>query len=763
MSCCAPGTEMALEIDRAGQGLPTSEELWLTSRSLGGGLRQTDLSVPGVHCGACIATLEGALKARPEVERARVNLSSRRVAIVWKEEVDDARTDPRELARTIRARGYETHLFAPGEEDGDQTLKQLVRAVAVAGFASANIMLLSVSVWSGAEAATRDLFHWISALIAAPTLIYSGRFFYASAWNALKHGRTNMDVPIALAITLSFSISLYETITHGTHAWFDGTVMLLFFLLIGRTLDHMMRGRARSAISSLARLSPRGAMVIDADGGREYRPVDEIKPGEKLAISAGERIPVDGRILIGASDLDRSIVNGESAPAPVKAGDSVEAGTLNLTGPLTIEATAAARDSLLAEIMGLMEAAEGGRARYRRIADRAAQYYSPAVHLLALLSFIGWMFVNGDFHHAMLVAVAVLIITCPCALGLAVPVVQVIAAGRLFQNGVMVKDGSAMERLAEIDTVLLDKTGTLTVGEPRLVNGGDIQPSVLATAAGLAVHSRHPLAMAIHDAATVAPVVSGEIREIPGAGIEARTEAGIYRLGSRAFACGDAGEASGQSEAILSLDGRELGCFRFEDRLRPFARESIDELGRLGLSTGILSGDREPVVAALARRVGIDSFKAELTPRGKVDECALAAEGGHHVLMVGDGINDAPALRAAHVSMAPATAADVGRQAADFVFLHQGLNAVPMAIDTSRRAGRLIRQNFALAIGYNVIAVPIAILGYATPLIAAVAMSTSSVIVVANALRLRAATGNVAEEARDGQAPAALRPVGNAS
>ncbi|OCP38508.1 cation-translocating P-type ATPase [Ensifer sp. LC163] len=763
MSCCAAGAETALEIERSGQGLPSSEELWLTSRALGGGLRQTDLSVPGIHCGACITTIEAALKTRPEVERARVNLSSRRVSIVWKEDVAGQRTDPRQLARAIRERGYETHLFAPGEEEGDTLLKQLVRAVAVAGFASTNIMLLSVSVWSGAEAATRDLFHWISALIAAPTLIYAGRFFYASAWNALKHGRTNMDVPIALAITLSYGISLYETITHGTHAWFDGTVMLLFFLLIGRTLDHMMRGRARSAISSLARLSPRGAMVVDADGAREYRPVDEIKPGERLAIAAGERIPVDGRVLIGSSDLDRSIVNGESAPAPVHIGDMVEAGTLNLTGPLTIEATAAVRDSLLAEIMGLMEAAEGGRARYRRIADRAAQYYSPAVHLLAFLSFIGWMFVDGDFHHAMLVAVAVLIITCPCALGLAVPVVQVIAAGRLFQNGVMVKDGSAMERLAEIDTVLFDKTGTLTVGEPRLTNGAEIKPDVLATAAGLAVHSRHPLAIAIHNAAVIAPVLSGDIREIPGAGIEAATADGVYRLGSRAFACGDAGEASGQSEAILSLDGRELACFRFEDRLRPLAHESVESLTRMGFATGILSGDREPVVSALAGRLGIASWRSELSPRGKVDECAAAAEGGHRVLMVGDGINDAPALRAAHVSMAPATAADVGRQAADFVFLHQGLSAVPMAIDTARRAGRLIRQNFALAIGYNIIAVPIAILGYATPLIAAVAMSTSSVIVVANALRLRTRMAKTEAAPAVRQTPTALDAIGTAS
>ncbi|NRP74025.1 Copper-exporting P-type ATPase A [Ensifer psoraleae] len=757
MSCCATGVEGALDIERAGQGLPASEELWLASRALGDGLRQTDLSVPGVHCGACITTIEGALRTRPEVVRARVNLSSRRVSIVWKEEVAGIRSDPRALARAIRDCGYETHLFAASEEEGDVLIKQLIRAVAVSGFAATNIMLLSVSVWSGADAATRDLFHWISAMIAAPAMIYSGRFFYQSAWNALRHGRTNMDVPIALAVTLSYGMSLYETIGHGAHAWFDASVTLLFFLLIGRTLDHMMRGRARSAISGLARLSPRGATVVNPDGSRDYRLVDEIRPGERLLVAAGERIPVDGRVLKGASDLDRSVVNGESAPVAVSAGDTVQAGTLNLTGPLTLEATAAARDSFLAEITGLMEAAEGGRARYRRIADRAARYYSPAVHLLALLSFIGWMLVEGDVRHAMLIAVAVLIITCPCALGLAVPVVQVVAAGRLFQGGVMVKDGSAMERLAEIDTVLLDKTGTLTMGEPRLINAGEVDPAALAAAAALALHSRHPIATALHEVSGAVQPLVGEVREIPGAGIEAETSEGVYRLGSRAFACGEAGTAGGQAEAVLSLDGRELACFRFEDRLRPAAQESVEALDRLGLTTGILSGDREPVVAAIARRLGIESWRAELSPRGKVEACAATAEGGRRVLMVGDGINDAPALRAAHVSMAPATAADVGRQAADFVFMHQSLAAVPFAIETSRRAGRLIRQNFALAIGYNVIAVPVAILGYATPLVAAIAMSTSSLIVVCNALRLKG-LGTASVPASSPHA-AALRPA----
>lgn len=337
-------------------------------------------------------------------------------------------------------------------------------------------------------------------MIAAPALIYGGRFFYQSAWNALKHGRTNMDVPIALAITLSYAVSLWETIHHGEHAWFDATVSLLFFLLIGRTLDHIMRDKARSAIAGLARLSPRGATVIDADGVRDYRPLADIEPGMSIAIAAGDRVAVDAVVVCGSSDLDMSIVNGESAPRRVVAGDSLQAGTLNLTGSLVARVTASAKDSFLSEVIGLMEAAEGGRARYRRIADRAASYYSPVVHLLALVTFLGWGIFGGDWKQAMLIAIAVLIITCPCALGLAVPVVQVVAAGRLFRRGIMVKEGSAMERLSEIDTVLFDKTGTLTVGKPRLVETADVKPAIMAIAAGLAAHSRHPLSKALHAA-----------------------------------------------------------------------------------------------------------------------------------------------------------------------------------------------------------------------------------------------------------------------
>jgi len=442
------------------------------------------------------------------------------------------------------------------------------------------------------------------------------------------------------AITLSyFLFRLWETIHHGEHAYFDATVSLLFFLLIGRTLDHIMRDRARSAISGLARLSPRGAMVVGDDGLREYRALEEVRVGDRIAVAAGDRIPVDSVIVSGASDMDVSIINGESAPQQVAVGDAVQAGTLSLTGSLVIEATATAKNSFIAEVMSLMEAAEGGRARYRRIADRAAQFYAPAVHLTALVTFFAWGFYDGDWKHALLVAVAVLIITCPCALGLAVPVVQVVAAGRLFKAGIMVKDGSAMERLAEIDSVAFDKTGTLTLGKPRLVDAASIDARAFAIAAGLAQHSRHPLSQALWRAATGPVSMIDSVREIPGAGIEAESSEGTYRLGNRKFACAESSSEAGDhaySEVVLSLDGRELQAFRFEDTLRPGAEKTIALLKGEGLSVGILSGDRAGVVSDLARRLGIDNWKAELAPRDKAEFCAKVQADGHKLLMVGD-------------------------------------------------------------------------------------------------------------------------------
>ncbi|MGR9147750.1 cation-translocating P-type ATPase (plasmid) [Rhizobium leguminosarum] len=739
MTCCTMDAESVLALSTTSF---SAEEVRLASQPLGEGLRQLDLSVSDVHCGGCISTIERALLTLPFVKTARVNLTARRVSCVYQEEIETGATDPSKILAAINAVGYRAHLFTPSAPENDKTRNQLLLAIGVSGFAAANIMLLSVSVWSGADAATRDMFHWISAMIAAPALVYAGRFFFKSAWNALRHGRTNMDVPISLAVTLSYAVSLWETVHHGEHAWFDASVSLLFFLLIGRTLDHVMREKARAAINGLARLAPRGALLINPDGSRRYIAVEEIAAGDEISIAAGERVPVDGIVVSGESDLDLSIVTGESSPVAVASNSEVSSGAMNLTGSLVLRATRIAKNSLLSEIIGLMEAAEGGRARYRRIADRAATLYSPVVHLLALVSFLAWGLLGGDWKQAMLVAVAVLIITCPCALGLAVPVVQVVAAGELFRKGIMVKDGSALERLAETDTVAFDKTGTLTMGSSRLVRVDAMDESATAIARGLAAHSRHPLSRALVRDTETAPISFDRVTEIPGGGLEARNGADVYRLGNAAFACGTSfvprTADSPFSEVVLSQNGVDLARFFFDDTLRPGACEAIDRLDAAGLETLIVSGDRQTVVDNTAHALGIDRALGSLTPKQKVEECQRLNGEGRRVLMVGDGINDAPALAAAHVSMAPATASDIGRQAADLVFFNDRLDAVPEAIAVARRSASLIRQNFALAIGYNVLAVPIAIAGLATPLIAAVAMSTSSIIVVTNALRLNA-------------------------
>ncbi|MGO7151040.1 cation-translocating P-type ATPase [Rhizobium ruizarguesonis] len=739
MTCCTMDAESVLALSATSF---SAEEVRLASQPLGEGLRQLDLSVSDVHCGGCISTIERALLTLPFVKTARVNLTARRVTCVYQDETETGATDPSKILAAINAAGYRAHLFTPSAPENDKTRNQLLLAIGVSGFAAANIMLLSVSVWSGADAATRDMFHWISALIAAPALVYAGRFFFKSAWNALRHGRTNMDVPISLAVTLSYAVSLWETVHHGEHAWFDASVSLLFFLLIGRTLDHVMREKARAAINGLARLAPRGALLINPDGSRRYIAVEEIAAGDEISIAAGERVPVDGIVVSGESDLDLSIVTGESSPVAVASNSEVSSGAMNLTGSLVLRATRIAKNSLLSEIIGLMEAAEGGRARYRRIADRAATLYSPVVHLLALVSFLAWGLLGGDWKQAMLVAVAVLIITCPCALGLAVPVVQVVAAGELFRKGIMVKDCSALERLAETDTVAFDKTGTLTMGSSRLVRVDAMDESATAIARGLAAHSRHPLSRALLRDTETDLMSFDIVTEIPGGGLEARNGADVYRLGNAAFACGTSvvprTADSPFSEVVLSKNGVDLARFFFDDMLRPGACEAIVRLDAAGLETLIVSGDRQTVVDNTAHALGIDRALGSLTPKQKVEECQRLNGEGRRVLMVGDGINDAPALAAAHVSMAPATASDIGRQAADLVFFNDRLDAVPEAIAVARRSASLIRQNFALAIGYNVLAVPIAIAGLATPLIAAVAMSTSSIIVVTNALRLNA-------------------------
>ena len=464
MSCCTGSiaSELASDVTRRHQE-QLVRDLKANAKILQDGTRLYALSVPSIHCGQCISTIERKLLSHHEVKSARANLSLRRVSVTLTGE-----QSPAFIVRILDELGYASQsIDDEGANEIDHEFRTLVRSLAVSGFASANIMLLSVSVWSGAGPATSQIFHFLSAMIAIPTVAYAGRPFFRSAVAALSHRRMNMDVPISLGVILATVMSLYESFSGAGHAYFDAAVSLLFFLLIGRTLDYMMRTKARDAVGRLSRLAAKGGLVVLENGEINYLPLEGIQPGMIVRVAAGERVPVDGTIVDGVSDVDRSLVTGESEPARLSVGASLEAGTLNLTGSIDLRVDRDAKDSFLADVLQMMQAAEKGRGHYLRLADRMAKLYSPLVHVLALLTFVGWMISSGgDWHLSVTTAISVLIITCPCALGLAVPVAHVLAASRLFSFGVLMKDGSALERIAEIDTVVFDKTDVLRPHEP---------------------------------------------------------------------------------------------------------------------------------------------------------------------------------------------------------------------------------------------------------------------------------------------------------
>jgi len=707
------------------------------AEALPDGRRRLSLAVETIDCAACLPEIEGAVANVPGGATARVNFTTRRLTLVW----DPAAVALEALLQPLLALGHRLAPFDPATRDRalDRERRLLVRSLAVAGFAAGNVMLLSVSVWSGLGAdmgaATRALLHWVSALIALPAVAYAGQPFFRSAWAALKAGRLNMDVPISLAVILAAGMSLFETIRDGEVAYFDASVTLLFFLLIGRLLDHLMRGRARSAAENLLALQVASALVVLPDGRHLRRATGELAVGDLLLVAAGERLPADGQVESGSSELDLSMITGESLPVTVGPGTAVHAGTLNLSGDLRVRVTRVGERTLLAEMLRLVEAAEQGRARYVRLADRVARIYAPAVHLLALAAFILALATGHDWQVALMNAVAVLIVTCPCALGLAVPAVQVAAVSRLWRKGILVKSADALERLASVTRVAFDKTGTLTLGRPRLFDSEAIAPADLQLAARIAASSRHPLAQALVAAAGPVAVLDHPVREVPGFGLIAELPGGEVRLGSaRHVGLDDAGAGAVSALWLKRPDGTHCR-FDFADRVRIDAVETVAGLAHDGLEVELLSGDRAGVVAQTAQAVGIARWQAPCLPQEKLAHLQQLAQAGERVLMVGDGLNDAPALAAAAVSMSPAAGSDLTQTAADLVFQGEALSPVVEAVRVGRKARRLVLQNFAVAIGYNVVAVPLAMVGLITPLWAALFMSASSLVVTANALR----------------------------
>ncbi|WP_375787867.1 heavy metal translocating P-type ATPase [Bradyrhizobium sp. Pha-3] len=712
-------------------------------KSAGTGLIHLDLAVEGINCAGCMAKIERNLSTIPDVTSARVNLTDSRLALEWKA----GALDPALFVSRLAELGYKAYPFERNDAETleAQRAQGLLRRLGVAAFAAMNVMMLSVPVWSGNVSdmlpEQRDFFHWLSALIVLPAAAYSAQPFFSSALSALRARGVNMDVPISIGIVLALATSVIETLNHAEHAYFDAAIMLIAFLLAGRYLDQNMRRRTRAFAGNLAALKAETATKFISPTEIRTVPAAAIRPGDIVLLRPGERCSVDGNVIEGRSEIDQSLITGETLPAMATPGSAVFAGTLIRTGTLRVRASAASGGTLLDEISQLLDRALQARSRYLRLAERASRLYAPVVHATALLTMLGWLAYGASFHDSIVTAIAVLIITCPCALGLAIPAVQTVASGALFGSGVLLNAGDAIERIAEIDRVIFDKTGTLTLPELDVANLAEIPDDVVKLAGRLALSSRHPVAAAVARKAGAASPLP-DIQEEPGQGVYGLYEGRPIRLGRPSF-CG----ADDLANEILCHDteasvvafryGESRYAFAVRQRLRPDAAEVVAGLARMGIAVEIVSGDREPAVRLAAEVLGVHEWRAGVSPVDKIDRIEELARQGCKVLMVGDGLNDAPALAAAHASMSPVTATHMSQAVADAVFLGERLAPVLAAVKVSRKALRLMRQNLWLAVVYNVLAVPIAIAGLVTPLIAAAAMSGSSVIVMLNALRAR--------------------------
>jgi len=708
---------------------------FITSKD--GKAHQLDLLVEGVHCANCIRKIETRLTRDPAITHARVNLTLRRLSVEWRGGPSHAEV----IGSAVRELGYPVAPYDPGAigDSNHRTGRELLRSLAIAGFASANVMMLAWAVWAGQAqgmpASTQAFFSWLSALVAVPAIAVAGRPFFRSAFMALKAGTTNMDVPIVAALVLTIAISLMELLRHQAHVYFDSATMLLFVLLIGRYLDFRVRARSREAIERLAMMRVQHATVLLPDGTTTDVPSESVEPGMIVVVAPGETVAVDGRVVMGESALDRSAVTGEMLPEQVRPGDDVLAGSVVAgAAGLHVQANKAVAESHLAGILRLVEQAQLQKGRVATMADRLSALWTPLVHAIALLTFGGWWFIAGaDLPTSLLHAVTVLIIACPCAIGLAIPAVQVAAIGGLLRRGILVRSGDALERMAAADRMVFDKTGTLTGGRPELTSA-PADPVLIRIATALATASRHPLSQVIGKRFK-SDAIAIDVVEIPGSGITGDIDGVTAKLGSASF-CGVETDAQDDaSEVWIVVDDRQPGRFVFADTVRADAAATVAYFRKTGAEISILSGDRSVAVAKCAAELAIDDARGGLKPVEKARILEDWKARGARTLMVGDGLNDAPALTMAHVSASFGFGAPATQVAADFVLPGESLSALTLAHRTARKSAGIIRQNLGFAGLYNLALIPVAVLGFVTPLVAAAAMSVSSIIVTLNALR----------------------------
>jgi len=580
---------------------------------------------------------------------------------------------------------------------------------------------------------TRLITHILASLIAVPAIIYSGAPFFYSAFKALKAKRTNMDIPIAIGILGATFISIQETILGNSYTYYDAAIGLIFFLLIGRFLDLKSRNRAREFAHNLLLNQPK-TITLDIDGKLKLLPLSKANIGDIAFVSVGERVPADGIIIEGDTEVDNSLITGESMPVALKVGGSVSCGTLNLGSPIKLRIKALADDTLLGEIIKLIEAAEQGRSRYVRVADQVSRYFTPVVLFLSITTFTLWYFIwHASFNTSLLNSIALLIITCPCALGLAVPVVQVLASSRLMAGGIIVKSPDALEKLSQINHIVFDKTGTLTEGRPQINNKELIDDKEFEVISSLASFSKHPLCKQIASN----NLSFDNVEEIKGQGLTAKFKGEVVKLGSRSL-CNVTGTSNDFYLEMWYKRGEKTPTrLTFLDKLRPDVKETLQAFKELGIQIDILSGDRREAVAEVAKELGINNHQSGVSPKQKYEYLKSLADSGKKVLMVGDGLNDAAALKAAFISISPSTSLEITQTNSDIIFQGPKLMPIVESFKVSIKSTKLVKENFCLALLYNALTVPLAMLGYVNPIVAAVTMSTSSIIVVLNSLRVK--------------------------
>ncbi|MGM0554408.1 MAG: heavy metal translocating P-type ATPase [Pseudomonadota bacterium] len=721
----------------------------------GASWREAALILEGITCAACVWLNERHVQSLPGVEGFTINYSTHRARVVW----DPQRIALSDILKAIRDIGYHAHPYDPGTRE--QALMRerglALRRIAVAALGMMQVMMLAVALWLGEDdPAHQDLIQfmrWVAAALTTPVVLYSAIPFYQSAWRDLRQRRLGMDVPVSLAIIGTYLASLYAvSLGTGEHVYFESVVMFVFFLLVSRYLELIARQHASQAIDRLDRLVPAVANRLDPQGGTEAVPVSELEPGHRVRVRPGEAIPADGVIREGRSTINRALLTGEPDPRPAGPGDLVTGGTINVDGPLTIEVRRVGAETTLAAIQRLLDRAQTEKPRLARIAEAGTGWFVGAVLVLTALAGVVW-YALIDPSRALWVMVAMLVATCPCALALATPVALTATTGALSRLGLLVTRGVALERLARVDTVCLDKTGTLTVGRPGLVACDDLAPSPagatwLDWAAALEQHSEHPLARALADAPDANPgrVRVEEVANHPGRGLTGRIDGSVVAIGGAALspeavAASPAGRPpSGYplaSPVWLVVDGTAVARFWLADAPRPEAADTIARLRARGLEVVLLTGDRPEAADGFARHLDIPLALGGLSPEDKLAYVRRRQGEGRVVLMAGEGINDAPVLAGADVSLAMGGGTRLAQTQADLVLMSDRLDRLPVSLDQARHTRRIIRQNIAWAIGYNTVALPVAAAGLLTPWLAALGMSLSSLLVVGNALRLR--------------------------